>query len=114
MCQMYINTLRKEIFLFKRPIRSFQIFLLSKVMHILNKQYELALLSWELCSSDLAKSSNENVSICCATKTGHHHTAAFKERFIKDVKKVDDSFSANLFEGDSLSQINCTLISFDK
>lgn len=42
------------------------------------------------------------------TKRDHYHkdTAAFKEHFIEDVKKVDDSFSANPFEVDSFSPIN--------
>lgn len=55
-------------------------------------------------------SSNENVSICHFAKKDYHHEdiPAFKERFIEDLKKIEDSFSANPLEGDSFAPFNNT------
>ena len=56
------------------------------------------------------------MSICHITKKDHHHedTAAFKEHFIEDVKKVDNSLSETSFDVDSFSPINNTAIPFDE
>ena len=89
---------------------------------LLHREEESALLHWELCGSEIVnmiRSFEESINPTPSTeefgyKNHHEDTAAFRQRFVGDVKRLLKNFLVNPFDTDEFTAVKNNAIDFDE